>query len=39
MLYFALGFLTGWVLFKRPEWANKVIATVAEKARTGIFKF
>jgi hypothetical protein len=39
MFYFLLGILTGWVLFKRPEWANKALATISEKARTGIFKF
>lgn len=39
MLTFILGLAFGWILFKRPDWANKVIATIAEKTRTGIFKF
>jgi hypothetical protein len=39
MIEFALGFMLGWVLFKRPDWASTVLMKIAEKTRTGMFKF
>lgn len=39
MFMFALGFALGWLVFKRPEWASEIVNKIAEKTRTGIFKF
>lgn len=39
MITFILGFALGWLIFKRPDWASEILNKIAEKTRTGIFKF
>lgn len=39
MMMLLIGFAIGWLVFKRPDWASNILAKIAEKSRTGIFKF